>query len=163
VQGATMRRVHKESIAQFQNKLFNEKWGNIYQSNDVNETFNLFLNAYLLAYESCFFKQNVTHKNNNNGWITMGIRTSCRCKESLYILSRNNNNYLFKLYYGFYCMILRRVITEATRKYYNRIITSAEEKIKTTWNITDIETGRKSNNNIVYQKPSKIILKNKYR
>jgi hypothetical protein len=43
-------------------------------------------------------------------------------------------------------MILRRVIREAKRKYYNRIITSAEDKIKTTWNIIDIETGHKSNN-----------------
>jgi hypothetical protein len=44
-------------------------------------------------------------------------------------------------------LILRRVIREAKRKYYNQLITSAENKIKTTWNIIDTETGRKNNNN----------------
>jgi hypothetical protein len=63
----------------------------------------------------------------------------------LYIFTRNNNNYLFKSYYRSYCLILRRVIREAKRKYYNRLIASAEDKIKATWNIIDIETGWKNN------------------
>jgi hypothetical protein len=79
-------------------------------------------------------------KHKNNGWITVGILTSCRRKKSLHILCRNGNNYLFKLYYKCYCSILKKVIREAKRKYYNQLISSSDNKIKTTWKITEIET-----------------------
>ena len=49
VQGITRRIVNEDSIAQFLNKLSNEKWENIYKLNDVNEIFNSFLNKYLLV------------------------------------------------------------------------------------------------------------------
>jgi hypothetical protein len=51
MQRSIMRIINKYSIAQFQNKLHNETWEIIYQSNEANATFNLFLNIYLLAYE----------------------------------------------------------------------------------------------------------------
>jgi hypothetical protein len=54
---------------------------------------------------------------------------------------------MFKSYYRSYCTILRRVIREAKRKYYNSPIAAAENKIKTTWNIINTETGQKNNSN----------------
>jgi hypothetical protein len=61
VQEITARIVNKESVAQFQNKLHNEKWEYIYIyiyiCSDVNATFNLLLNTYLFAYESCFLNK----------------------------------------------------------------------------------------------------------
>jgi hypothetical protein len=51
VQGIKIRFVNKDSIAQFLNKLSNEKSKNIFKLNDVNEVFNSFLNKYLLVYE----------------------------------------------------------------------------------------------------------------
>jgi hypothetical protein len=39
-------------------------------------------------------------------------------------------------------LILRRVIREAKRKYYNQIISAANNTIKTSWNIINIESGR---------------------
>jgi hypothetical protein len=142
----TRRNINKDSIAQFQNDIYNQNWQSIYQSNDVDESYNSFLNTYLLIYESCFYKQNIRKHDNDNDWITLGIRTSCKHKENLYILSKVNNN-TFKLYYKSYCRILRKVIREAKRLHYNKLITSAENKIKTTWRIIDRETGRKNNNN----------------
>jgi hypothetical protein len=81
----TTRLVNKDSIAEFLYKLSNENWESIYELYDINEMFNLFLHTYLHVYESCFPIQNVTVKHENNGWITVGIRTSCRSKKSLYI------------------------------------------------------------------------------
>jgi hypothetical protein len=53
----------------------------------------------------------------------------------------------FKLYYKSYCRIPRKVIREAKRLHYNKLITSAENKIKATWSIIHRETGRKNTNN----------------
>jgi exonuclease III len=141
--GITTRLVNEDTIAEFLYKLSNEKWESIYELNDVNEIFNFFLHTYLIVYESCFPKHNVSMKHKDNGWITVGIRTSCRRKENLYIISRNNNDYLFKSYYRCYCSILKRVIREAKRTYYNQLLSTTENKIKTIWKITDIETGKK--------------------
>jgi hypothetical protein len=91
-----------------------------------------------------FFKQTVTNKYNDNGWITAGIHTSCRHKEFLYILNRNINKHLFKLYYRSYCIILRRVIREAKRKYYNCLIAAAEYRLKIFLILKQV---RKNNNN----------------
>jgi hypothetical protein len=66
VQGSIMRIINKDSTAQFQNKLYNETWETVYQSNEINVSFNLFLNIYLRAYESYFLKQKVTNKCNNS-------------------------------------------------------------------------------------------------
>jgi hypothetical protein len=92
-----------------------------------------------------FLKQYVRKKDNDNGCITVGIRNSCRHKEFLYTLSKNQN-YLLKSYYKSYCRILRRVIREAKRLHYNRLIESAEDTVKTTWSIINRETGQKINN-----------------
>jgi hypothetical protein len=156
--GITAILVNKDSIAEFLYKLSNEKWESVYKLNDVNEIFKFFLHTYLLVYESCFPKHNESVRQKDNGWITVGIRTSCRRKENLYIISRNNNNYLFKSYNICYCSILKRVIREAKRTYYNQLLSSTENKIKTTWKIIDIETGKKITIKIIYLKPFKITI-----
>jgi hypothetical protein len=162
VQVITRSLVNENSIAQFINKLSNNEWEIIYNLNDVNEILNTFLNRFLLVYEACFPVQNLTNNHNDNGWITTGIRASCRRKISLFILCGNNCNYLFKSYYKSYCMILKKVIREAKRIYCNQLITSAENKIKTTWNIINTESGRFNNLNkerlpLIFQNNSKKI------
>jgi hypothetical protein len=146
-QVTTRRLINKVSVTQFLNKLSNEVWDNIYSLHDVNEIFNAFLNRFLLTYESFFTKHNSTNNYKDNGWLTTGIRISCRRKESLFILYRTNSNYLFKSYYKTYSMILRRVIREAKRKYYNQLISIANNKTKTTWNIIKSESGKSNNLN----------------
>jgi hypothetical protein len=59
VQSTRIRIVNKDSLTQFQKKIFYENWENIYQSKEVNDAYNLFLNTFLLIHESCFPKQNV--------------------------------------------------------------------------------------------------------
>jgi exonuclease III len=65
--------VNKNSIAEFPYNLTNKTWEGIYELNYVNEIFNLFIQTYLLVYESSFPIKNVTMKHKNNGWITTGI------------------------------------------------------------------------------------------
>jgi hypothetical protein len=94
--GITAHIVNKESVADFLYKLSNEKWESLYKLNEVNDIFNLFVHLYVLVHETCFFKNIVTKKCKDNGWMTIGIRTSCRRKENLYIVGGNSYNYLLK-------------------------------------------------------------------
>jgi hypothetical protein len=140
------RLINKETIQHFLGKLTNENWEEVYKLEGVNEIFNLFLYTFIIIYENSFPFQNLTLNCKNNGWMTKGIQISCRRKKSLYIFSRNSNNYLIKVYYKRYCNILRKVIREARKKYYNHLISSSDNKIKTTWKIIGTESGKNITN-----------------
>jgi predicted acetyltransferase len=160
IQRILRRNVNESSIAQFLNKLTNQEWGILYSISDVNEMFTVFLNGFLLIYESCFLKQSVTKHPRDIGWLTPGICVSCKKKESLYLLCRTNGNDLLKLYYKSYCKVLKKVIREAKRRYFNRLIISADNKAKATWKIIKSETGRASNANSDHF-PQTFLYKNK--
>jgi hypothetical protein len=112
------------SVSNFQEILKNETWVNIYEHDDVNDTFNSLLNTFLLIFEHCFPVQYPISKSksNNKEWITKDIRVSCRRKRSLYILSRSCHNEKLKAYYTRYCVILWKLIREAKKMYCSRIL-----------------------------------------
>jgi hypothetical protein len=87
--------------------LKNETWENIYTMNHNNDILKVFLKTFLIYSDSCFPIQYITRKQKNNKWITWGIKTSCRRKQGLYILSIIRKCSLIKLYYLHYCRILR--------------------------------------------------------
>jgi hypothetical protein len=47
-----------------------------------------------------------------------------------------------RTYYNKYCKILSRVIKEAKRQHYCRLIAKSDNRIKTTWNIIKCESGK---------------------
>jgi hypothetical protein len=59
-----------------------------------------------------------------------------------------------RAYYLRYCKILSRVIKEAKRQHYNRLITKFNNQIKTTWNIIRHERGK---SHLTEQIPSLLI------
>ena len=67
-------------ISDFINKLSNQSLGNIFKSNAVKAMFDSFLNTYLRIFYSSFPPKTVINRNNNdnNNWISLGIKTSCR-------------------------------------------------------------------------------------
>jgi hypothetical protein len=118
-------------------KLSCESWDTIFNSEDINDTFNSFLNIYLRIFYANFPLKKVIsrNKNDNNNWITTGINTSSRHKSELYLACRNINNQESKRYYQVYCKILSNVIKEAKRIYYDNTIKKSSNKYKTTWDI----------------------------
>ena len=80
--------------------------------------------------------------NDNNEWIIRGIKISCKHKRSLCAFSKNNNDPKPKAHYIKYCEILRKLIKEAKKQHYFRLIAKSNNKVKTTWNIIKKETGK---------------------
>ena len=98
--------------------------------------FNSFLNIYLRIFYSTFPLKKVINRNNNdnNNWITLGMKTSCKHKRKLYLTCRNSNNLELKRHYQVHCKILSNVIKEAKRIWQKKIQKSSN-KCKTTWDI----------------------------
>jgi hypothetical protein len=69
-------------MEEFQNSLSYEWWDQVFDSNDVNKTFNSFLNTYIRIFYASFpFK-----KINNEimtPWIMIGIKTCCIQKKTV--------------------------------------------------------------------------------
>ena len=100
------------------------------------------------TYLRCFCSSFVKKKNNvlkqtqpSNGWITNGIKVSCRRKKELYEISKSSNDLAIKLHCKKYCTILTKVIRNAKKSYYNMILKS-KNKMKSIWKIINSQKGR---------------------
>ncbi|PNF30772.1 hypothetical protein B7P43_G06180, partial [Cryptotermes secundus] len=143
----TVRKINKHTMADFVTKLSNESWDNVFDSNNIDSKFNCFLNTYLRIFYSSFPLKIVKNENKNKStWITIGIKTSCKHKRQLYLASRDSNDPRLKSHYKMYCKILSKVIKEAKQNNYNSQILKSNNKIKTTWDIVKVESGKKSVN-----------------
>jgi hypothetical protein len=78
-----------------------------------------------------------------NTSITKGIRTSCHHKKILYLESRNSDNPTASKFYKDYCKILNRVIKEAKRLHYKKLISHSKNRTKQIWEVINLETRRK--------------------
>ncbi|PNF34410.1 hypothetical protein B7P43_G13946 [Cryptotermes secundus] len=75
-------------------------------------------------------------------WLTIRIKTSCKRKKELYLLTKVHDNNNLKQYYNSYSKILTKVINEAKRLNYYDKITNSNNTIKTTWNIIKAKLGK---------------------
>ena len=140
------RKFDKLSIADFNNKLSYELWDNVFSENDVNTSFNNFLNTYLKLFNSCFPLKKRQCKPNNKAWLTQGIKTSCLNKRKLFIIQRNSNDPNLTVHYKKYCRILTRLIKLAKQKHYNSLISCSNNRNKTIWNIINSSVNKKPTN-----------------
>jgi len=83
----TVRKFNKYTITDLINKLSEESWDGVFNSEDINDMCNSLLNDYLRIFHSSFPIQTVTVRKDatNNNWITKGIKMSCMKKRNLYL------------------------------------------------------------------------------
>jgi hypothetical protein len=85
----------KDTITNFA-MLKNESCDDSFLQEDINWSFNLFLNTLYISFELRFPMQHVTTELKNNCWLAKGI--SCEWKKSLYIVNTNRNYRIIKAY-----------------------------------------------------------------
>jgi hypothetical protein len=94
-------------------------------------------------FNSSFIKKRKNSNTIYKPWLTKGLKISCNHKRGLYLKVRESNEIECKLHYKYYCKILSKVVKEAKKLYYKNLITKSKNKMKTTWNIIQKETGKK--------------------
>jgi hypothetical protein len=104
--------------------------------------FNSFLSTFLNIFEASFPVKYKSTNNKKNDWITQGIELSCKHKISLYAFTKNSSDPKAKAHYINCCRILKKVIREAKKQHYSRLIAKSSNKVKTTCNITKKGTGK---------------------
>jgi len=76
----------------------------------------------------------------------IGIKNSCIQKRKLYLACRNSTNLHIKEHCKSCCDVLSKVIKEAKKRHYDNQIKNSTNKNKTTWDIVNKETHRKTHN-----------------
>jgi exonuclease III len=148
-QYAWIRKMDDGRIQEFLTKLSLENWEPVFSTNDVNKQFNAFLNVYIQIFYHSFPVERVCMNRKHNGWITSGIKISCKHKRQLFLVNRKDKDPALLRHYKKYCKILSSVITEAKRRYYADQITKASNKNKKIWALINLESNRvKSANQI---------------
>jgi hypothetical protein len=99
---------------------------------------NLFICAFLNTFQASFSVKS-TSTTEKQGCIAQGIKISCKHKRSLCVFTKNMDDP--KANYSKYCETLRKVIKEAKKQNYSRLIAKSNNKIKT-WNIIQKKTGK---------------------
>ena len=117
------RRFNEAAITDLTIKLSYELWEDVLSYNDVNMSFNKFLNIYLTIFYFSFPTKTIYNSSPSKAWLTQGIRISCRNKRQLYLISRHSLHQNKKIYYRRYCKVLAEVIKLAKWKYYNNLLT----------------------------------------
>jgi hypothetical protein len=84
VKHVSMRRINETTLAQFKLNLSYESWYNVFNNEDLDTSFNTFLNTYMRIYYTSFPLERVYLNNNKKTWLTKGIRISCQQKRNLY-------------------------------------------------------------------------------
>jgi hypothetical protein len=125
------RLINNEMITNFQTLLKKETWEFVYKVKDTNCMFNSFLCTFLNIFQASFPVKYKSTNNVINDWIAQGIRKSCKYRRSLYTFTKNNDP-KYKAHYITYCRILNKVISEAEKQHYNRLIAKPNNRIKTT-------------------------------
>lgn len=139
-----IRKVDRNTIANFAYLLSYETWEDVFSETEVNITYNNFLNTYLRIFYASFPMVKVKYSQSIKPWITQGIKISCLNKRQLYLKCRNSNNVDLKNHYKSYCQVLSKVITTAKNLHYNNLISQADNKQKITWNIINTLTNKKT-------------------
>ena len=109
------RKINKASVLNFNLKLSYESWNDVFAHDEMNLSFNNFLNTYLRIYYSSFTIKKTRYSSHTKAWLTAGIKISRRNKRKLFLIYRNNNDSGIKNYYKKYCKILTDVIRLAKK------------------------------------------------
>ncbi|KAG8289460.1 hypothetical protein J6590_103990, partial [Homalodisca vitripennis] len=79
-------------------------------------------------------------KRNTAGWMTWGIKTSCKRKRELYEAQKSLNSPELTKYYKKYCKILRKVILASKKMANDRFILDARNRPQAMWDVVNRET-----------------------
>ena len=139
-----IQQINENTIAQFELNLSYENWSEMFTEDNIDINFKNFLNTYLRIFNSTFTYKRIYPNRNRNALITKGIKISCKCKEALYILSKNTQIPKLRSHYKTYSKILSEVIRTAKKMHYHNLLSRSHNKVKTMWNTVKVEINKQT-------------------
>lgn len=129
----TKRIYSRKRLLLFRQELQIVDWSPVLECNDVNVCYNTFISKIKCLMNVIFPIKKYNCKKFYNGWITKGIKISCKNKRKLYCEKKEGK--VSNDEYKKYEKILRKVILEAKRKSNAEFILNSDNKTRATWSL----------------------------
>ena len=141
------RNFSKNNIDKFIKLLEQEQWLDVTLKTEVNPKFNLFINKLTFLFNKAFPLRKITLRNPYHvTWITPGIKKSSnRIRLFNLLKKRFTISVSTKHYIDNYKQIYKRVLNEAKRREYDKLLLKATNTSKAAWKIIKNETGKAAN------------------
>lgn len=142
-----VRNLKETNLQKLSEQLLKSSWHEVYDGKDCNDSFNIFHDKLMMAFETyCpVIKVRGDINKNNKSWLTPGIKTSCEKKRELFIQSKVTKSPSKLKHYKKYSSILGKVIQRSKQMCNEKIILSSNDKVKATWNLINSHvTGKKN-------------------
>jgi hypothetical protein len=94
-----IRKIDNHSMADFFMKLSYETWDTVFSNVNIDTKFNSFLSSHLRIFSSNFSLKKTKNTVESYTWMTTGIKTSCKHRRKLYMMSRDSHDPKLKRYY----------------------------------------------------------------
>lgn len=137
----------QDKLHMFTLELSKNNWDCVYQENDINKSYNNFINTFKNLFDQFFpvIEQKVKTKTLLNPWFTKGFEKSSRKKQKLYnrfLKSRSSHD---KSTYLAYKNLFEKLKTEAKSKYYKDLLLKHQGNAKQTWKTLKELLGKQKN------------------
>ncbi|XP_065650727.1 beclin-1-like protein A [Hydra vulgaris] len=156
------RQINENSVKQFQNLLRNNvDWNLVLQSNDANNSYDLFLSQFCKQYETAFPEKQiiVNTKTVMTPWMSNGLLKSSKRKQKLYDKYLKKKTYKNEMTYKNYKNVFEKTKKISKKLYYAKLLNKASGNTKKTWNVIKEVIGK--NNYTRNTLPKKITVNDK--
>ena len=112
-----------------------QNWQTVYNVNNVNESYNNFIEIFLHLYSLSCPIRHCKLKNNNKTWFTNGLKNACRKKNILYVKFKTNPTLHIENKYKKYENKLTNIIRNCEKQFYSIELQKTENNIRGTWKV----------------------------
>lgn len=138
-----IRNYSSGKMSSFRYELQKVSWEEIKIHDNVDLAFNNFISTFNQLSDSIFTYKTINKSTKNQGWITKGIKVSCKNKQNMFQqkLRGDISSETYKNYYK----ILKKTISLAKKSFNEAFIRNAKNKCKASWQLISQTVNKNSN------------------
>ena len=129
------RAINDNKIDSFRENLSRVDWSHVFNNDNANEAYNIFLSTFLRIYDCTFQKEifEIKAKTRRSPWMTKGLIRSSKIKQRLYNKLLKNRSVNNEDRYKTYKNLFEKLKRAAKKHYYHDLLKQNHHDSKRTW------------------------------
>ena len=121
-----------------------ESWHLVFGANDVNDSYNIFIDIFMKHYNHCCPMKEHKCKKHHKAWITNSLKDACKKKNKLYVAFKKNPTFQNECKYKKYKNKLTNILRTCEETYYSNKLDKVKADNKETWRVLNEILNRKN-------------------
>ena len=120
-----------------------ESWHLLFGANDVNDSYNAFIDIFMRHYNHCCPMREHKCKKHHKAWITNSFKDACKKKNKLYVAFKKNPTFQNECKYKRYKNKLTNILRICEETYYSNKLDKVKADNAETWQVLNEILNRK--------------------